>query len=178
MKRFFLILLVLVSGPSLRLWAQGTMTVPRIEFDDTKQKEELNLVNTEKDTVVYSISFVQYKLGEDGSFVIIDKSETGSVSADPYLKIFPRKVILAPGESQIVIVQRDRNKYLPAGEYHTCLYFKADKKTESNPLAVASTEITQSVYVPVVIHSVSTALSTEGPLNVTSKTKDLSSIPK
>ncbi len=178
MKRFFLILLVLVSGPSFRLWAQGTMTAPRIEFDDTKQKEELNLVNTEKDTIVYTISFVQYKLAEDGSLVVLDKSESGNGSSDPYLKIFPRKVILAPNESQIIIVQRDRNKSLPLGEYRTCLFFKADKKNLSSAVTAASTELTQSVYVPVVIHSVSTALSTDGTQNVTSKTKDLSSIPK
>ena len=157
MKRFFLILLVLVSVPSLRLWAQSTTTTPRIEFDDTKQKEELNLVNTEKDTVVYSISFVQYKLAEDGSYIPVDKTEVGSGSADLYLKIFPRKVTLAPGESQIVIVQRYHNKPIPSGDYRTCLYFKADKKSAPLAVADASIELTQSVMVPILIHSVTTA---------------------
>ncbi len=176
MKRFFLILLVLVSGPSLRLWAQSTTTTPRIEFDDTKQKEELNLVNTEKDTVVYSISFVQYKLAEDGSYIPVDKTDAGNESADLYLKIFPRKVTLAPGESQIVIVQRYHNKPIPSGDYHTCLYFKADKKSTPLTVSYASNEVTQSVMVPILIHGVTTAQN-QGSESVSTKNPALTQAP-
>ena len=129
---------VSLMGLCLQSLAQGDLLVTptRVVFEGNKQKEELNLVNIGTDTAVYSISFVQYNMKEDGSFVIIDKPDSGQMFADPFLRIFPRKVTLAPREPQVVILQYRRKADMAEGEYRSHLHFRAEK--ESKPLGVGN----------------------------------------
>jgi hypothetical protein len=129
MKRFLFIPLLLVWGFSLKVIAQGDLLITpiRVVFESNKQKEALNLVNTGKDTATYSISFIQFDMKEDGSFVSIQKPDSGEMFADPYLRIFPRKITLAPGEPQVIMLQCMRKANMLPGEYRSHLYFRAEK---------------------------------------------------
>ena len=100
MKRIVWIILISTLGLCYSSQAQGDLliTPSRVVFEGNKQKEEVSLVNMGKDTATYSISFIQYNMKEDGSFVLIDKPDSGQMFAEPYLRIFPRQVTLAPGE--------------------------------------------------------------------------------
>ena len=95
---------------------KDSIKIPSIVFDRTKQKEELNLVNTEKDTTTYYLS--------------IEKS--GKVFDS--IKFFPREVTLAPSESQIIVVQCQYQKEALEGESIYYLHFKTyinkEEKTE------------------------------------------------
>lgn len=124
-----LLLFISVIAFSLTAEAQGDLMVTpsRVVFEGNKQKEVLNLVNMGKETSTYSVSFVQKKMKEDGSFVDIDKSESGQKFADPYLRIFPRQVILAPNEAQTIVVQYRRKADMQAGEYRSHLFFRSEK---------------------------------------------------
>lgn len=108
--------------------AQGDLLIAPtlVLFDGNKQKDELNLVNMGKDTATYSISFVNYNMKEDGHYVIIEKPDSGQMFAEPYLRIFPRKVTLAPGESQVVMLQCRRKPEMPDGEYRSHIYFRSE----------------------------------------------------
>ncbi len=64
------------------------ITPIRVVFEGNKQKEALNLVNMGKDTATYSISFIQYNMEEDGSFIVIETPDSGQMFADPYLTDF------------------------------------------------------------------------------------------
>ena len=154
--------------------AQGDLLITpiRVVFDGNKQKETLNLVNMGKDTATYSISFVQYNMREDGSFIIIENPDSGQMFADPYLRIFPRKITLAPGEPQVIMLQCRRKTDMPAGEYRSHLYFRAEKNIQSLGMKNPSGDTAQltvqliPVYglsIPVIIRSgavnVSAALS-------------------
>jgi len=132
MKRTLLIILISILSFSLNSFAQGNLliTPKRVIFEGKKQKEELNLVNIGKDTAVYSISFVQYKMNEDGSFVAIEKPDSGQMFADPYLRIFPRTVTLAPGEPQVIMLQCRRKTDMQTGEYRSHLYFRSEKNNK------------------------------------------------
>ncbi len=156
---------------SVQLHAQGDLliTPKRVVFENNKQKEEINLVNIGKDTATYSISFVQYKMKEDGSFVLIEKADSGQLFADPYLRIFPRKVTLAPREPQVISLQCRRSADMAAGEYRSHLYFRSEKN--SKPLGLENTVADSSklkiqlipvfgLSIPVIIRS--------GQVNVTS----------
>ena len=79
MKRRLLILLIPILGFCFNSFAQGDLLVSprRVVFEGDKQKEDLSLVNIGKDTATYSISFLQYDMKEDGSFVQIDKPDSG-----------------------------------------------------------------------------------------------------
>jgi len=173
MKRIFIILFFIL-GLNFYSTAQGDLLVTptRVVFEGNKQKETLNLVNVGKDSATYSISFLQYNMKEDGSFVIVEKPDSGQMFADPYLKVFPRKVRLAPGEPQVVMLQCRRSNNMIAGEYRSHLYFRAEKKikplgSKTIDTAKVSVQITPiyGMSIPVIIRS--------GSVIVKSKLSDL-----
>jgi hypothetical protein len=138
MKKLFSIFTLLQLLISFQLSAQGDLliTPKRVVFENNKQKEELNLVNIGKDTATYSISFVQYIMKEDGSLAIIEKSDSTQMFADPYLRVFPRTITLAPKEPQVISLQCRRNTNMVTGEYRSHLYFRSEKNNK--PLGTES----------------------------------------
>ena len=133
MKKIILIMLFPFFGAYSQSNAQDLLTTPtRIVFEGNKQKGEVNLVNIGKDTATYSISFIQYNMTEEGGFVTIEKPDSGLMYADSYLRVYPRKVILAPGEPQVIMLQYRRKPDMLAGEYRSHLYFRAE--TDNKPL--------------------------------------------
>lgn len=109
--------------------AQGDLLIfpKRIVFDGGKRVKQLILSNIGKDTAVYNVSFLQYRMNENGGFKAIIAPDVGQYFATPYLRVFPRKVTLAPNESQIVKVQLTKSTKLKEGEYRSHLYFRAKK---------------------------------------------------
>jgi hypothetical protein len=136
MKRFFIVFLILISGLIQKISAQGDLLISpvRIIFEGNKQKEEINLVNIGNDSATYSVSFLQYNMKEDGSFILIDKPGEGQLFADSYLHVFPRTITLAPHEAQVVRLQVRRKPDMIPGEYRSHLYFRAEK--DNKPLGL------------------------------------------
>ncbi|HMF69891.1 MAG TPA: hypothetical protein VK616_00375 [Flavitalea sp.] len=122
-----LLSILTISGVPLTLTAQGNLllTPKRIVFEGTKRSEELNLVNTGKDTARYVISFVQIRMKQDGSFETILQPDSAQLFADKNLRYFPRSVTLAPNEAQTVKVQFSKKNELEPGEYRSHLYFRS-----------------------------------------------------
>jgi len=127
-KLLFLILIIL-WGSSLTIQAQGDLLITpnRVVFKTGQIKEILNLLNTGKETTTFSVSFVQRRMNEDGSFTVITAPEEGQMFADPYLRIYPRRVTLLPGEAQVVMLQRRRRADMKPGEYRSHLFFRSEK---------------------------------------------------
>ena len=176
MQRKLVIVLIAIVALSFQSLAQGDLliTPTRVVFEGNKQKEELNLVNTGNDTAIYSISFVQYNMKEDGSFVMIEKPDSGQMFADPYLRIFPRRVTLAPREPQVISLQYRRKADMPAGECRSHLYFREEK--ENKPLGLENT-VTDSTslkvqLIPIFGLSIPIIIRT-GAVNVTATLSDL-----
>ena len=176
MKKILITILIPLLGLNLQILAQGNLLVSpvRVVFDGKKQKEELSLVNTGNDTAIYSVSFLQYNMTEDGGFEIIDKPNEGQMFADPYLRIFPRKVTLAPRESQVIRLELRRKSDLKAGEYRSHVYFRAEKgssplgmEVKSKDTALMSVQITPvfGISIPIIIRT--------GDVKVTSTLSDL-----
>jgi len=129
MKRLLVAILITQLGFSIHTMAQGDLLVTpsRVVFEGNKQKEQLNLLNMGQDTATYSISFVQRRMQEDGSFVTIEKPDSGQMFADSYLRVFPRQVTLAPREPQVILVQFRRKADMVDGEYRSHLYFRSEQ---------------------------------------------------
>jgi hypothetical protein len=127
LKTTFLTLFVLLVAIPLQNYAQGDLLITprRIVFEGNKQTQEINLANTGQDTAVYAITFVQYRMKEDGSFEQIEEPDPGQLFADKYLRYFPRTVTLPPNESQVVRMQLRRMPDMQPGEYRSHLYFRA-----------------------------------------------------
>lgn len=107
--------------------AQGDLMImpKRIVFDGNQRSHEINLANTGSDTATYAISFIQYKMTEEGKFEEVTEAEVGQRFASDFLRYYPRRVSLAPNESQTVRVQLTRSGNLESGEYRSHVYFRA-----------------------------------------------------
>jgi hypothetical protein len=99
---------------------------------------------------------------EDGGFEIITKPEAGQNFADPYLRIFPRKVTLAPREAQVIRLQLRKSPDMAAGEYRSHLYFRAEKgksplgmELKGKDTALMSVQITPvfGISIPIIIQT-------------------------
>lgn len=145
-----ILIFVLAFCTSQNLNAQGDLflTPRRIIFEAGKTSESVNLANTGKDTAQYSISFIHYRMKTDGSFVEIAKEEAGSLSAEPYLRYYPRTVTLAPGESQVIKVQYTKSPKFSNGELRSHLYFRATPKPK--PLGLETKDKSQNIGVNLV----------------------------
>ena len=175
MQRLLLLMLFFLLGLSSPSVAQGDLLVTptRVVFESNKQKEALNLLNMGKDTATYTISFIQYSMKEDGSFVAIETPDSGQMFADSYLRVFPRRVTLAPGESQVIMLQCRRNATMVDGEYRSHIWFRSEKNykargkeplLDSNQLSVTIIPIF-GITIPVIIRS--------GAVHVSSTLSDL-----
>jgi hypothetical protein len=123
------LLVIFIIAFSWKTYAQGDLLVTpsRVIFEGSKQKEVLNLVNMGNETTTYSVSFVQRAMKEDGSFIEITQPELGQNFAEPYVRIFPRQVTLAPQEAQTIVLQYRRKADMRPGEYRSHLYFRSEK---------------------------------------------------
>ena len=120
------VLFFLFFLPELSLAQGDLMIMPkRLIFDGSQRSQEINLANTGSDTAVYAISFVNYRMTENGNFEQVDTPEEGQRFAENFLRYFPRRVTLAPNEAQTIRVQVTRTGNLEPGEYRSHMYFRA-----------------------------------------------------
>lgn len=168
--RFCFSLLLCLFCFSFTALAQGDLliTPKRIVFDGSKRVEEINLANIGKDTATYSISFVQYKMDENGRFENISDEDTTVKFAHKNLRFFPRTVTLGPNEAQSVKVQLLKANELSTGEYRSHLYFRAmpttralgeeEKQNADSNISVKITPVF-GISIPVIIRMGETTVS-------------------
>jgi len=114
--------------------AQGDLLVfpKRLEFEGASNRfQNITINNIANEAVTYSVSFVNIKMGEDGSFTPIQVPEKDQSFASPFLRCYPRTITLQPQESQIIKVQLVKTADMKEGEYRSHLYFRAIPKTEA-----------------------------------------------
>ena len=153
-----LLLSILIPAQAV---AQGDIMVTphRLVFDGSKRSEVLTIANPGQDTARYVVSLIQYRMTEDGSFEQITEPDSGQRFADPFIRFFPRNVILGPNEAQTVKVQLSKTSQLQEGEYRSHFYFRAvpDEKPLGEDEAVVDSTITiqlQAIFgitIPVII---------------------------
>ena len=131
-RSLFVIALLIVFS-QFKTSAQGELliTPTRVVFKPDNIKEIINLVNTSEKIETYSVSFVQRRMNEDGSFTVVTKPDPGQNFADSHLRIYPRTITLKPGEGQVVMLQRRRNSKNKTGEYRSHLYFRSNTDYEA-----------------------------------------------
>jgi hypothetical protein len=164
MKNKFLFLILIILGCSkVTSYAQGDLLITpnRVVFEGRERKEVINLLNIGKETTTFSVSFVQRRMNEDGSFTVITTPSPGQMFADPYLRIYPRQVTLLPGEAQVIMLQLRRKSDMKLGEYRSHLYFRSEKnysalgnekERTSKAVSVQLTPIF-GISIPVIIRS-------------------------
>jgi hypothetical protein len=118
---------VLLIFTNTEVSAQGGLLITprRVVFDGMGNTQQLNLANTGDEIATYVVSFVQYRMTEDGEFELINEPDSGQLFADEHLRLYPRKITLAPREAQLIKVQIRNYRGLPDGEYRSHLYFRS-----------------------------------------------------
>ena len=151
-KRFLFLTLLLVCLIN-KTFSQGDLVITpnRVVFKERQIKEVINLINVGGETNTFTVSFVQRRMNENGSFTIITEPDEGQMFSNDLLRIYPRQVTLSPGEGQVVMLQRRRNSNMKDGEYRSHLYFRAEKKITplENINTTTNTEAMSVVLTPV-----------------------------
>jgi len=157
-----LALVIMASADVQTAFSQGNLLITprRVVFEGRTRSFDLNLANIGSDTARYAISFQQVRMKDDGTFEIITEPDPGQKFADPYVRIFPRSVILGPNEAQTVKLQLFQTGELQQGEYRSHLYFRAtqdvkplgeeEKVTDTTALTVRLIPVF-GISIPVII---------------------------
>lgn len=126
--RMVLLLTFLLAFDSVAI-SQGDLLIfpKRVVFEGRYKVEQVILSNTGKEPAAYNISFLEYRMNEFGEFELITETDSDQRFATPFLRVFPRRVELAPGESQTVKVQVLNADKMEDGEYRSHLYFRSEK---------------------------------------------------
>jgi hypothetical protein len=121
---FFICFLVI---DNTHLMAQGNLMIAphRIVFEGQKRVMDVTLANTGQDSAKYSISFLQYRVNDDGGYEDVKTPDPGQKFADQNIRFFPRTVMLGPNEAQVVKLQLIKSDQLEPGEYRSHIYFRA-----------------------------------------------------
>jgi hypothetical protein len=123
-----LILIQVFFPTSVKAQGDLLITPRRVVLDAKKRSMDLSLANIGKDTATYTISFVQIRMTEAGTFETITEPDEGQQFASPYLRFFPRSVTLSPDEIQTIKIQATGTRDLSPGEYRSHLYFRSVPK--------------------------------------------------
>ena len=162
LKIFFLFFSCFIFFINFQLIAQGNLLVypQRVVFEGQKKVIEVNIANPSKDSVKYSLSFLQYRSTVDGGYEKITTPDSGQYFADKNIRFLPRTVKLGPSETQVVLLQLIRSEQLKPGEYRSHLYLKAlrDQKYQGDFVTKKDSSIlgikivpTFSITIPILI---------------------------
>jgi hypothetical protein len=96
------------------------LTPKRVVFaDGAHSSAEVIVFNRGASTATFKIDLVERAMRPDGAMV--ETGQPGPASAAPFVRLSPRRVTLAPGETQVVRMQVRRPEGLAHGEYRTHL---------------------------------------------------------
>lgn len=174
--------LIILSYFNCQSYCQDILVTPKriVYTDNVKMKQNLNLVNIGKDTVVYKISFLNYKMTTKGKFEEINEEDSLHNFAEQYLRVYPRKVILPPNEPQLISVQFRRNPNMIPGEYRSHLYLRSEindiplsdeKELTSKGLAIQIIPI-YGISIPVIIKVDESSIDVEIAESILNKADD------
>jgi hypothetical protein len=145
-----LLMLCIISTDSVN--AQGNLILlqKRVVFEGSKRIESVEYGNTGEDTAKFVVSLLHMRMKPDGSFEVITEPDSGQFFADNYVRFFPRNIILAPKESQIMKIQLTNTRDMNPGEYRSHLYFRAiPGKPEKDELPAEKQEGLSVILKPV-----------------------------
>ncbi len=129
-----------------------------VVFDGKSRKQVVRFQNNSTDTLIYSISFVSRTMDSKGE-LIEDVSGVELFEASPYLRLYPRTVVVPPKALQSLALQLRPSTDMKPGEYRSHLYFEpvedvsiVEEVIESGNNSVSPTvKIATGVAIPVSI---------------------------
>lgn len=85
-KTIHLVFLLFIKISPLSIYSQGDLLIHpnRIVFEDINKRrniQHLNLANTGQDSAIYNVSFINYRMLENGEFEYITDPDSGQFFA-------------------------------------------------------------------------------------------------
>lgn len=108
---------------SVTAGAQGILFSEYRMFLEPNRIRSLQLSNPTEQVRTYDISVINKRMLEGGILQDVPDTVLPPFSIRQYIKVFPRVVTLAPGESQEVQLQLKVPADMPDGEYRSYLHF-------------------------------------------------------
>ncbi len=119
------LLVVLFSLAFTHAHADILVAPTRITLEPGERVGQVTVMNNGNKAVTLRISFVNYHMRADGSFVEASDPLPGEHFADEFLQYAPRRIYLEPGEGQVVRVLARPPSGKPA-EYRSHLRFQTE----------------------------------------------------
>ncbi len=88
-----------------------------VMFEDNQRSAEVTLTNRGDQTGIFEMSWSDMKMRPEGGLTRYEGQAPWSLQ--PYVRYSPRRVTLAPSESQIVKIGLRRGQDVPEGEYYS-----------------------------------------------------------
>ena len=155
------------------------VTPERIIFDGPRRTAEVSMMNRSSKPLTYGISFIQYRMSENGMMKEITEAGPNELFASHCVRFTPRRVLLEPHEIQTILLQLVKPQGMKDGEYRSHLLFRVlptateeegpDAGKESKSLSIQLIPI-YGISIPVILRN--------GALNVTARLSGLRLAPK
>ncbi len=134
MKKYIFLLAAIFCVHTAKSQLQGILFSEYRMILDNNTISSLQLNNPTPVKRTYSLSFVEKQMNNRGELVDIPDSVSLPTSIKRYLRVFPRTIELAPGESQEVQIQLRVPPTVADGEYRTYLHFLPLEKSPADTL--------------------------------------------
>lgn len=142
MKKVFLLLIAIATVSTSQAQLQGILFSEYRMILNNNNIASLQLNNPTADTRTYSLSFIDKQIDPQGAIINISDSVKLASSLKSYLRVFPRVITLAPGESQEVQIQLKAPASAPDGEYRSYLHFlPLENNTNSDTAKVSGIQL-------------------------------------
>ena len=103
-----------------------------ITISGRSRTAEVYLINPSTSPKTYSIGLLNLRMSETGEMTRVDSPQPGDCFADQFLRVTPRRVVLAPKMQQVVRLQLLRPADLADGEYRSNLAVSVIPDTPSD----------------------------------------------
>lgn len=123
--------LVISLSASLSAEAGVSFTNLRIFIDNKSNKQDFVLLNRGDTSENCQVSLVDYNVSEDGSLIPLAENQKSNNSAQPYIRLSPKRVTIKPQQSQkLKIIARGYRK-AESNELHSYLSIACTPKGAS-----------------------------------------------
>ena len=167
MKAHYFYILVFTFLLPFQAIADLLVIPTRLTFEPRERTEQVTLINTGTETRTYKLEWLEQKQTEGIGYTIMSESSSEQFNiASPYIRFSPRRVRLAPGESQMVKLLLRRKADMLGSEYRSHLKFTAlppEKEDKVADIGASSgmsikLDVLTSYAIPVVISNSSSEL--------------------
>ncbi len=153
---WFRILLVAILFMPSPTQANLTIMPIRVLMEERDRNAELTLFNSSKTTNTYTLEWIHRRAREEGGYTKLEEPLDPLFDPNKTIKFSPRRVMVAPGQTQRIRLSLRRPADLPDGEYRAHLLLKKTsrekpKTASDQPGVIVQVNTNVGFSIPVVV---------------------------